>query len=523
MKSIKYFLSIILCIWLFFYLNYSNWLILLNFNSILEWMSNRFSNVHFALWWNNFLWWIIWLNSNTLTTPITINYWWSSKVCYKQLDWIYFNSARWLRTWPMTSWSLSFLKTYNSSYNNLNLSWWFYSACNWEPFSIYWIIEYTKNSHKTYLIWWVTMDANWNKYTSTWFSQNFQYMNWTVPIWYIFDSQWWIWFVWWEFSWNVYTSSINMLNNWSWINQIFNSSWNILTANIWWTIYTADGSSINWWINTMSKLWILWILWFSRSWAVDAVRQAIISNIWRRENTNSQKISFVDWWQVNFKNSLNYLKKKTYYLCNWKRTTDNITTSPWNWQIFCYDWSWWNWDQSININTFQWKTVIVKNANLTLTNLSLNNWSIDIFVDEWNLILENSAPDSDFNMYWEEVTSNWVTEWIKIVWNIFVNWLLLWDWSNNTFNHKLYIYWKLMSLNTLWEPTNQRKTFVNETINDWNNYDDKIKIDNVFDWTCDVIEWIWNDWVDCSITWDIYKYNSLIIIDRENDSLFVDK
>lgn len=102
------------------------------FNSFIA-QHNNTTSVLFQYWGNNLTGILAWSWWISLSTPevISLTGTSTSVTCYKQLEWLYYNSIRGSRLWPLDQNSLQQLKNLDSSYNGMILQWGLYTNCTW--------------------------------------------------------------------------------------------------------------------------------------------------------------------------------------------------------------------------------------------------------------------------------------------------------------------------------------------------------------------------------------------------------
>ncbi len=534
-KKFKYFVLVLTSIVFFnwisvFALNSLEIMFLdLNINSLLD----NFSDIHFMAWWNNFLWWVFWLPNISLPRTKEIHLSWNTNIvhCHKKLRWIYYNEALWENIFPLDHTTLESLKNSDIIFSWMSITWWLYTSCDENPFWIYWQVGF-----------FITWDINLSWYVTAWikldytsnrlfpfFSKSFEYFNNQKPVWYIVDSVSWIWFVWWILTWhNCTICKLNWWNcdsicwnycTWDSINTLFQLSWNILLWKSWCNI----SYSTSWW-NVDVQWWIKiqWKIWLTKSLS-QIQKQTLLWNI-------TDKISIV--WSPNFSSSnlIDDIRKKFYKLCRGTKTYWEVTELPENYDndVICIKYQNYNsWnnitiDLKNDIQKFKNKNICVYNANVILKNSMTKSASeLNLFIDKWNLLLENINNSWNlqfFNSKWYPENNTWVVKWVFIKWNIIINWLIAWYswWKISTFNNKLFLHWKITSLNTMWNSSDWRKSQLENLF--WtNNFNKRISLQNVFKWECN-ISWIWTDWVNCKN--DNFYWNPLVIIDTTSNNFF---
>ncbi len=95
---------------------------------------NNTTTVDFKYWGNSFSWLIARSGLIELNNPKTIYLTGDDNMavsCSKQLEWMYYNTIRWAKLWPMDQNTLAQLATLDSDYNNMSVDWWFYTDCVW--------------------------------------------------------------------------------------------------------------------------------------------------------------------------------------------------------------------------------------------------------------------------------------------------------------------------------------------------------------------------------------------------------
>ena len=181
----------------------------------------------------------------------------------------------------------------------------------------------------------------------------------------------------------------------------------------------------------------------------------------------------------------------------------------------------------INATQLAWKTLVAKWVDVKMNNnFTSSSDPINLFIDKWNLYITNNEITNtwddltSFDSYWYITTSCPDDNCAKatyLKWNFIINGLFLaGDTGTGTFTNRMYMHWKFISYNTLTLPTPDRLRTINNIL--WStvyNNDDYpgISLMKLFDWKCDVVEWIGSDWTRCA--WEASSTN--------NDSQLVDK
>jgi len=516
-------------IWILFWftlsIGLSQALILEFINLNLSSLMDRFTEAHFMWSGNDFGWAIFRLPTKSLTFPeeITLS-WWDSRNCRKYVRGMYYNSQRWERIRPLDVYTLKTFQDINPNYEQLAISWWRYTTCDsWNTFNIYWQIKYNRSWTESRNTAGLKVTYTWNNFQDE-FSENFEYFNNEFPLWYIMDSVWWLAFVWWLFSWhgclicqlnwNCTNPSCGTTCSWDSIHELFELSWDYIipqeSCNFWfsWWAITWNISDIQRWIN------IQWNIGLSRSIQKEN-RETLLWNF-------EQKIAVTNAPNFTASTLINDVKKNTQSICRGRKNYAN-TSIPNGLadNILCltYDtYDTWN-NTTINLNNsidrqkFLNKTLIIKNWDLTLENsLRDEDWTLDIFIDKWNLYLEKwNINLQNFNGEWYPATTWIVAQWLFLKGNIVINWLMLSkEWTERTwYNHKLYIHWKLNTLNTPLAPSEWRTTQIEHLFGN-TTYNDRINLQNIFTRTCNPITWSGSDNTSCFM--DPLADSNIIII-----------
>ncbi len=210
-RNILYIIGILI---LFFWI--TNWQIIeyygeadILFTWNLAWIENNQSTVQFKYWWNSF-WWLFFIKKlETLEIPETVRLWSNIKTCNKKITWVYYNNQRWIRFWPLDEDTLTTLKNIPWNYDNTQITWWFFTNCDWNTENrIYWNITHTVWWYNYELIAWVELNFWWNTYLNFWsiinlprLSQELIFISkndWLFISWHIFDNYGWVGIVWWS-------------------------------------------------------------------------------------------------------------------------------------------------------------------------------------------------------------------------------------------------------------------------------------------------------------------------------------
>ncbi len=481
--------------WIGFYAIINSWSLVFTDLSSKDLIAN-FSQVFFNSEWNNFGGGIFWLDSKTYSKTISIDFagGWNPKKCVTKMSGIYYNNARWARLWPLDQSALDTLKVTSNSYNNLTLTGWFYTSCQWNDNarSIFGYIKYTLSGDISYLIAWASLDYTSNDYSWV-FKNNFQYFNGKTPLWYIWDSIGGIWFVGWEMSGTQ--NLLTYLDGTGKINNAFTlQTGMIVSANPLWTLLDDTTG------NAKDTMWNLLVQ-----------GNTILSktmNVWQKismvENLDKRSV-LLSSSDINSSTIINTAKKNAEALCRgnsytyvWTAPTE-IKNIAYPNKVLCFTWSSDLWINLGNTQDYKDKTIIIKNGNITLSgNMNKNNSPLDIFIDWWSLFIDSNTG-TNFNIQWFP-DSTGINQGIFLKGNFVVNGLLL-GWTPSavtTVKHKLHIQGKIVSLNTPSEPSQWRIDQVTDIL--WSTtYSSRIGLEDLLSWKC-LLEGTANDWTTCGDT-----------------------
>lgn len=486
---------ILILIWIFLY-NILNGLTL-TFNDLSqESLKSKFSEVHFSSPGNDFGGGLFWLNTVSLSNSKDIYFNGGSdhKYCNKQLRWIYYNSARWARLWPLDQETLNLLTgSWWIGYTNLSLTGGLYTACsgNDNKYGIFGYIKYNRWWTLSYLIAWAKLNYATNSY-NPFFANNFQYFNNITPLGYFWDSVWGIAFVGGNISWDQ--NLLDYLNTTTGnINDSFTTTTNqnITSSTNQWIFTPGTGNAQD----TMRNILVQGNVILSK--AIDIYeRKAFMGNLEKRTIlTNTD---------INSATVINQAKKNTEVLCRWKAyfiwTSPTTLPTTTNDNVLCYKNT-----NSLTIDLsdtakYANKTIIVKNGNIVLTNtMNKTSPSLDIFIDQWNLYIESpSSAKINLDTQWYPESTNSTNSGVFLKGNFIVNGLLLWGYpgAETSIKSKLHLQGKIVILNT---PTNSSQWRINQIENLFgtNLYDSRINLENVFTRECG-LNGIANDGTICS-------------------------
>ncbi len=491
---------------------------MLNFTNInSQSLADKFSPVHFAAPGNNFVGGILRLTTKSLTGDMHITLWSQpSKNCNKQVRGIYFNSQRGKRVRPLDQYTLELLKQTDPLYAQLQIQGWLYTSCAEDDYSIFWQIEYDRSSGTTWtIIAGTNLDFAKNKYgvnTTYTFANSLQYFDNKTPIWYIWDSYGGIGFIGGEMTWSA--DLITYLNNGWTINDAFQKAGtNIVSSTGSWAYtWTTTGNNAT---NLIRNLMVQGSVWLSQS--MD--EQDIIALL-----GNPQEKTVIMWTEnINNATLINQAKLNMEKLCKGKTWawSQQLTSSTDD--VLCFT------DTQLYIDLtneplYHNKTIIMRSGSVILSgSMEDTSSGLDLFIDQWGLYLRNDpANKQNFDNQWYVTTTNVINSWTLLRGTIIINGLIMGGLPgiNTTgYNHKLYIQWKVSSLNTPFAPTTNRIGFVTDVL--WAGYNNRINLQNVFVWTC-FLSGIGTDGSSCADSSQMASI-PLVIVDGKYPSRLLDK
>ena len=439
--------------------------------------------------------------------------------CYGKLRWYYVNLARWNYLLPLSSKdNASFINLLNWD-NNIYVTWWFYTACNWsnmENNSIIGYIGYEIDGVDYFdLHAWFKYNVYENKIVfSGWFVNNFKLVNWVFPVWFIYDKVGWVWFVWADVS----SKEIAQVNEWA--NQ---SNLNITITGDSLKIGSGDivGEIPDFNIIVASLVWVQWLYNIS-DWSFNTseekklyLKQLSVNTVdnesywWKAIAYNANLMSFSKIHNIVRKNAENICRGKV-----WNVIYGNTTFSELD-KVNCFKWS-----GSITINydpTYENNQVVIVSKWVDIiVNTSMEwKWYVEMYIDKARLLIDNNINLISIGKDWHP-NDNWVTSWAVIKWLFVVNWLLWWYDENigyTWFKHKLYVLWQFTSLNTISNPKDERINFVKDILW-WDITKQDINLLNVFNWRC-LETGVWTDGINCSNSEDKWSERSVIFINKK--------
>ncbi len=501
----------------------------LNFDGLMD----RFAEMQFAAPGNDFGWAMFWLPTKSLDIPEAIHLDGETKYCKKLVKWLYYNSQRWERLWPLDAYTLGVLRQGNASYNNLSMSGGIYTACDENLYGIFGQVNYLWSGQESSIIAGTKLDYQGN-WLSGEFADSFEYFNNTLPLWYLVDSVGGIGFVWWVLTWH--DCLICMLNQ-----NCSDPSCNVpvCSGDSIGELFVTSGDAVfqqsgcafyfSWWVGTTGDIGdiqrgitIQWNVGLSQS--LDSHdRQTLLWNY-------KQKISVINVPKVNIGTLINTVRKKAQNLCRW-RVNYALESIPAGYddEVLCINYDEYSSGNQVVIDLsnstdkslYLWRTLIVKNADVHIKHsMDENDDAFDLFLDNGNLYLDREMPTylTSFSREWYPTSFSWetVTEWLFLKGNLIVNGLILWSSGSavSEVAHKLYVHGKLNSLNTPVEPSVGRETQVDNLL--WSVFDYWINFQHVFTWYCNPITGSGSDGVACFE--DPFADSPLVIIGQKFDT-----
>jgi len=482
-----------------------------SFNLNFLWLWDLFKRkivwIHFKAGGNDFGWMffvVSFKNINSSKESISNGITKKTNCAYK-LKWYYYNSQHWQILYPLDEETLNYWQHISSNnYKNLKIEGGLYTLCDDNKDSIYWQIKYTKNSNKIFSLQagfqynYTGNSINYNKFANN--LQTIYNDDTTNIVWLLYDSTYGIWFVWWKVN-DWFVDIIDAMNRKP-TKDIITKLWEYKIENI----KNADINALYWiWIDT--NLVVKWLMWL---WSNTFNKSNIIKNflnITKINNTVILKQSLLNIWIF-----LNKIRKNTDIICRWKwnKKIDitKITNSD-SWKILCIKWDNLKTEIQNDLTLNKKVTNIIikwKNNKLIIKRSQEWPWHINVFISNGYIMFDNTIDLLSINKMWIVDTTNWITSWAVFNGNIFINWLITWgSWDNiSSFEHKMYIYGSVWSLNTVWENLGR----VNYIKWLWLN-EEYVDIATTFKWQCMWIDGI--DGVSCGNSNNKYAFNSLII------------
>lgn len=399
----------------------------LEFPSAVDMYSGSYSTLYFSYGKNNFDGVILWKWAQSIpNTTITVDA--TTLVCHAQAQWFYYSQSRWTRLRPLDQASLDELKATDSSYDNLDFTWWLFMDCGANPRDVYGTITHTLEGKDYYLVAWTDYDFDNNNYLLT-FSNSLLFDN---IGWYFWDSYGWIAGVSWTWIESINTSFLdnvvipNTTDTWVIIDSFINRWY---TQWTWWLVTVASdalvGNSLLNLANAASGILcpqvpiVLQSLW-NLGW-----------NIWEVELPSCLYFKQTNWsWFTGEINPITFKNNTTAFeLINLNIKT--VIDVWWDTGVFLKDTNLDNTNATFRIpapDTIVWNTIKVHYSQ------NWNNWSYltsAIVIDiAWNNYVEFQADHFTYFALWSETgsfvinndvattTISWVTLNMSVSWAV---------------------------------------------------------------------------------------------------------
>lgn len=512
----------------------------------------RFYEIHFNWNWIDLAWWFIltditeWIFSGNWIT-ISIEWTGNYVTCYNQYQWFYRNYTRWNLLFPLDNETKD---SFSWDWNWLDIEWWFYTNCDFSTYvwgtwlnnqTVIWQISYDYfDGSNTYnvanlQIWrkysyhdnWIDHSTSWSEYLITSLFENFDLpqFEWDLPVWVIYDDLYWLWLVGCSFPNNTDFQTFveqtwSITSMFSWVSEIDISwyTWDSIEfdidGNIIWCYITNPFSLI-----LQQILSVIWQYWLSR-WTSnnDYNYTKVINDLGYKKSYTwaDSNISYwnIWWWNINISDVLNQSSKNINRFCDgiWNKYNTEIFDDNDVGKTYCID------DELSSENIFisedltlNWDVtnIYVKNRNIVVntSQIGLDDWHLNLYVDNWYVLFQtdtNTWNLIEVNKWWYPIyTNSWSldSEWFYFNWNIVVNWLVAWiNWTTiKPFEHKLYVNWALISLNTPSDPSIYRIKIVNDLSSKrddvWKLDTAHIALKDVFVWRCNNYIESWSPWL----------------------------
>ncbi len=463
------------------------------------------SDIHFLTPGNNFPGIFVRSEQQELIDPQEIVLDEASVFCNKQVRWLYYNSQRWQRLYPIDPQTLSLIQEYDTSYDVLTITWWLFTDCSWsiiQSGTIVGQLTFTNAGQQTQLIAGIWPVYHTNNYAPFWHN-SFQYVA-DIPIGYIYDTIGGVWFVGWSFGQHERL-----------ITDLSDSTPIVDLVSVDGDSYSIYGEELLMASSDTTEDEEEW---------VSIMLQGIVGNTTNITTTQSQDIQENTAWlflqptSFTAADIVNTLRRKSRQLCQWQTIATTILPSS---TVVCAIYESYNPSQTLTIdvatNQHANKTIIVKNANVELIGaMTASSDPLHIFIDNGNIIRDTNETDLvAIDTYWESITEDAVTQWILLKGNILLDGLML-PASWESFRHKTYLHGKLLSLHSPTDPSTEKITHITRKFGP--GYEWFIWLDTVFGWRCDSDTNIWTDGSDCESAIDPYASAPFILIDKQYHS-----
>lgn len=459
-----------------------------------QYLKERFSKIHFSLGGNDFGGGIIWLPTEELSAPQSLQINGQSYNCTTKIRGYYYNSQRGERVWPLDE------KTRVEMGYNQRVEGGRYTNCktNWtdtkvDPYGIYGSIKHIDGLGNTYILnagIKYNINANQMESINPGFQCNLQRLNNQFPFGYLFDNAGGIWLLGASVK-NVgeaatfHNNLLRKLINNKCLVDLYSFDWdtpktedNELRNKLDFGNGTAEA--------TIFKLGIRGIVGVSNE---------------NRENGkegNESQTSVTVKTDNSISQILNITKKNAEHICKGKWQKENETRDL-NKDILCIEGS-----LERNINQIAGKTVIIKEGNLTLnsylTKTDKNNKATTVYLMKGNLFLPPGTTSTwslaTFlaNGYLDNTNNSDNPKAAFLKGNFIINGLIAIN-GNTKLNNKLIVHGKIASLNTLETPSQNQSSFIRNISN--TDEETPIILSELFGRYCDAHNGLGSDETPC--------------------------
>ncbi len=492
-------------------------------------IGEKYAEAHFFAPGNDYAGSFFWLPTQQILPAVQVSLGANTRNCTKQVRGLYFSNARGARLWPLDQQTLNGLAAIDSSYTGLSLTGALYTSCtnpsnsgSLEIYSVYGQVNYTRKTKPLSLSMGRRYDVTNNMVlTGAPLVSSVQYFNNQTPIGYFYDNIAGIGFIGGELPLAAHTGIIASLNAGGYINSIF--AFQTGTTNV--VAYTngtsyALGGSITAGLGTLWRIAVLGNVLLSRGGLGVDDRRSVLGN--------PKETSIIVSDKMNISNSINQLKRTASTLCRGKTVYDETNWTNPSSGVVCIgdpDASFSEFDPVIidldNDTNYNGKTIVVYNKNVMLQNEMPDGVALNIFVDQGNLLID--SPSSITRTFDKDGNDGGSISGFYLRGNIFVNGLM-YGATGTSVPYKVYIHGKFASLNTALEPTDARKSQIENLFNNatttygsslastYCNSGNCINFNNTFTWECQ-LNGRGTDGNLCNVTGDRFKENPLIVID----------
>ncbi len=463
------------------------------------------SEVHFFAAGNDFGGSIMWLSPIPLDITQVIDANGQLVTCQQQLRWLYYNNQRGQRLYPLDAQTAAYLETLDSTYEELETTWWLYSQCTgtgMDAESIIGQVLYDHNGMQTELFAWLEYiyDTNIRQYP---LRNSLQYFS-GNPLWYIYDSAGGIGFIGGLFG--EHEIVLWFIQDDESIQTIFTQSGD--TAYGYGSpVITAD-NILGW--TTWGQIAVQGIIAATQS--IDPQQtDAII------QEYNSMAVATAAFTAADV---FNKQRKRMYQQCQWRTQAISIEDND---TVLCIQYSNYSPTQQfiINLDTSSYadKTIFVKNADIHLYGtMEYASAPLNIFIDNGNIVWHTDGVTvTNFDNKGNPIAQPGVSQGLFLRWNFFIDGLFIpVVWS---FARKTYIHGKVISLHTSDTSTLSKQNHIAAKF--WPGMETYISLQEVFAWRCNTATNTATDGTSCSSLSDPYALAPLVVVDRHFPSILL--